>query len=547
MTLLQSSSTCWAIAVNDYGAIISTLLALATFASLFFLAYILHRTLASRTPKNKQRNLQAEKQKRKKRRHGSNHTRGRGGGRIKSNHAQQHGPREGHTDSRDSIVKVNEEEHNRGESKTQPLPPLAEDEPVATSEPVPPLHSSTTATLKEEDPQLRDRATSTSTLDSSSSGVSSCGTGSGRSTPTPAVANETQPSNLAALERHPVDTTLNRMKAKNVNARRPQNNRRGKKSTDVSGGHRLPVATPPVPSRRWDALKPANRTNNRQRHNNPASSGRHARDDHIASIARYSKRGDSLQQNRSIRNAASFPFPTSPERFAGHDSATSISFDNDGFGNSVFTGSPIRNTYSSNSKAATSQVGYLSSRPSTASAACHPSSITSDLNAESPSWTERGIGASAGGTPIRPPPGLESIQQHDIPFGCSSSDGGMSAPASPFRGLPSALEVHLNESDGDGFCSATSSPFRSTLSAGNPSNEPSMLSNYEGMSLPPDSSSSSLPCRPLPGCTVRPYSAASQRPHVKENPFASSDDDEDQIEAELQELGGQMVGSILDF
>jgi hypothetical protein len=31
-----------------------------------------------------------------------------------------------------------------------------------------------------------------------------------------------------------------------------------------------------------------------------------------------------------------------------------------------------------------------------------------------------------------------------------------------------------------------------------------------------------------------------------ENPFANEDDD-DQIAADLQELGGQMVGSILDF
>jgi hypothetical protein len=37
--------------------------------------------------------------------------------------------------------------------------------------------------------------------------------------------------------------------------------------------------------------------------------------------------------------------------------------------------------------------------------------------------------------------------------------------------------------------------------------------------------------------------------HVRDNPFAESDDDDDddQIEAKLLELGGQMVGSILDF
>lgn len=46
MSFLQSSSTCWAWLLNDDTGVISTLLALATFLSIFFFCYILHRTLA---------------------------------------------------------------------------------------------------------------------------------------------------------------------------------------------------------------------------------------------------------------------------------------------------------------------------------------------------------------------------------------------------------------------------------------------------------------------------------------------------------------------
>jgi hypothetical protein len=75
MFVLQSSSTCWAMAVNDYGTIVSTLLALSTFAALFLLAYVLHRTLSSRTPegRRRQQNAVADKHRRKKRKQHAHH------------------------------------------------------------------------------------------------------------------------------------------------------------------------------------------------------------------------------------------------------------------------------------------------------------------------------------------------------------------------------------------------------------------------------------------------------------------------------------------
>lgn len=46
MSILHSSSTCWAWLLNDETGVISTIFALATFCALFFFCYVLHRTLA---------------------------------------------------------------------------------------------------------------------------------------------------------------------------------------------------------------------------------------------------------------------------------------------------------------------------------------------------------------------------------------------------------------------------------------------------------------------------------------------------------------------
>lgn len=50
--VVRSSVIGWSIVMNDYGAIVSTALALATFASLFFFAYVLKRTLTKQRRNN---------------------------------------------------------------------------------------------------------------------------------------------------------------------------------------------------------------------------------------------------------------------------------------------------------------------------------------------------------------------------------------------------------------------------------------------------------------------------------------------------------------
>ena len=148
----------------------------------------------------------------------------------------------------------------------------------------------------------------------------------------------------------------------------------------------------------------------------------------------------------------------------------------------------------------------------------------SSLNPESPSWENLQVRARTGSsvTPIRPPPGLECGRlQYGVPFGCGSSDGG-SVPGSPYQTAPSVLDVAANDQ-------ATPSPF---LPFGP---ESFYVPHFENVR------------------TTLPFSPRTHHrpPYVKDNPFATSSDDDDDVDgkiaAELQELGGQMVGSILDF
>ena len=151
MLLLHSSSTCWAVAVNDYGAIISTLLALSTFASLFFLAYVLHKTLSSRTPQNRLRLQQnAEKQRRKKRRPQGSHARSaKGGGRLRTITQQR---KEGETLDENEHAFVNSTDEVRLRSDdtiAHTLPSLAEDKPVMSPS-ISPIHTSPTSSTAAE-------------------------------------------------------------------------------------------------------------------------------------------------------------------------------------------------------------------------------------------------------------------------------------------------------------------------------------------------------------------------------------------------------------
>jgi len=567
LTVLQSSSTCWAIAVNDYGAIVSTLFALATFASLFFLAYVLHKTLATRTPANIRR--QHDKQKRKKqRKHGH---RGKGGGKVRANQPQQH------TSVKSADADAHDQ-HRLLEDRSETLPPLVEDEPV-----VPPPAYSSSASRGSSDVSAarapaegdksrlsppRNRATSSSTVDSNASSVDS-----GRSTPTPVAANESRQlptvAAIAAPEKRPTEANKTTGKvageqqhgrATSDASRRLPNTRRGKKSDGPGPSSRGAATTgPTTPSRRWDALKPAARTavsgsGSRQRNTNASNKPSWNRD--INSPPRPNDTKEPTTRNREVPFSASHgshshqqhqlpmhhPSPHFPaDQNHGNQSISPSSAvapnASDLYGGSMFSSSSSTTLYS---LPPSENTGMLPSFGGT-SVPGASEALFSSLNPDSPSWDDcRATRAGSAGPPIRPPPGLESLHP-GVPFGCGSSDGGSSAPASPYQTtLPSVLDVVAAPDSGS---SASSSPFlpptreTSSFLAGSP--------RFDG-----DDVRTTLPFGPPPRTTTSPHHHHHHHHHVKENPFAtSSDDDEydEKIEADLQELGGQMVGSILDF
>lgn len=514
VTALRSSSTWWAVAVNDYGAILSTVVALATFASLFFLVYVLHRTLASKTPSNARR--QSEKQKRKKSKYKST-SRSRSGSKQRPAHPH-------------SQTKCDNEEHTRSEEKSDSLPPVMEDHPVVP-DPAPlssvalgdQIADSGNANTQQVEP-LRNRATSSSTLDSTASSVDS-----GRSTPTPVAALES--NDPASAEQLKPSVEASKTKGRFLSSpqsrthidgsRRMQNNRRGKK-TDVHGASRGAPTT--TPSRRWDALKPTarstgsgrkpNYTPNKQswHHDSQHPNPKEAKTPTRLAPHLPPNRGTSCQQ-QSLPIHHSVPFPENGN-YGPRNDVLSTAPPSDLYGSGLPSNAPSTPFTSQPSLKDEARSGFGDYTPA---------QFSSSLNPESPSWEDRiSLARTSAGAPIRPPPGLESFpMQHGVPYGCGSSDGG-SAPGSPYQTLPSVLDIAAPVD------SATSSPF-----------------------LPDSSHASFYPPRFETVRTTLPFCPPSpNHPHVKENPFATSSDDDDvdeKIEADLQELGGQMVGSILDF
>jgi hypothetical protein len=511
----------WTLAVNDHGATISTLLALATFCSLFFVVYVLHKTLSPKTPQHKQRQKQTEKQKRKKRKNVHVNVRAKGNSRIRASSNNPSGtPKEDH------------EIHSFSSATDQQmpsLPPLVEDEPVS----IPPLSPSNVDHMNQrpESPP-RSRTFSVSTMDSTTSSTCSTTSSSGRSSPTTAstVEPELQRQFEPASHHTKGTDTLQSVAIQSRNQiRRAQKNTRVKKPLPVNNvpGQRnvTPSATP---SKRWDALKPSNRNSAQnirrgQRQQVTPHNRNTVAHEHQKPKSRSSKRYESAHQP-SIRHSTVSPDVQMCKSFT--------------------QGKPM-NVYESHQdpKSSSWLSSHLTSsdpsvqRLSEKSQFSSPTRLmtTSSLNAESPSWVQRSLQS----TPIRPPPGLEAASaRNDVPYGCSSSDIG-SPPPSPLQGLSKQWNGSVTESMGSlspaSFLTAVESP---------------LLSKYQSSALPLEAGDAlRLPFRTDTGLFAPPSMSFRSHPHVKENPFASSDgeDDEEQIEAELQELGGRMVGSILDF
>jgi hypothetical protein len=306
MFLLQSSSTCWAIAVNDYGTIVCTTLALATFAALFLLVYVLHRTLASRTPESRRAHRQStEKHKRKKRKQ---HTRGSKG--MERVSGRSSAPCMGYDDKADK-TDVSDDIDVSIESIPAPEHPVADSIVMQNESAAPISIPDETASA---DLTLPCEHVLPSVAPGSYDDHSSFGLASSRSTPVPSIASELLESavdRVVVLDKRAnfptssachgkAKTTTNAgAQSKSSNSRRSQNRKNKRLNTDgdttvQQNAHSTPL---PTPSKRWDALKPPNKSNN-NRQRNTLHQAKHVGDVknscHVSNLPRICHRSLSL-------------------------------------------------------------------------------------------------------------------------------------------------------------------------------------------------------------------------------------------------------------
>lgn len=455
--LIESSSTCWAIAVNDYGTIISSVLALLTFAGLTFVVYMMQRTLSSKTPQHRARHPAADKQRRKKRKQKVK-------GRIRPPQQNDSHIKDDEEESADDLLKQAVEPPS--------LPPLVEDKPVLE-----------TIITKTPAPSVKtDAGWSSDLRDSFDSSFedSSCETSvSSASVATPNRLPQTYPEHQVSVHENnnsqqtakvPTNSTLRGHGGMHLNS---DETRR----LSVQG-----EAPESVTRSRWDALKPASRP---ERYNPAPRTTRHGRNE-----ARSNRRG--RKQNPK-------PFSSS---FTSADDPP-------------FRRHPLIPKTTSMSHTVAQKPAPCTEEDK------HKEHLEMELNPESPPWNPI---SAASTTVLAPPPGLDRIHSNEIPFGCGSSDGGNSS-------LPFKLYQEVNANN-----ESVNPEDRSFFGAIGPS-IPSVdkAVDYTNSYLDESFTSAAISFR----SSTKPYSG---------NPFEPyGNSDDDKIEAQLQELGGQMVGSILDF
>ena len=496
MSFVEAVCSCWQMVLNEHGAIISTGLALSTFAGLFFFVFVLHKTLSPRQQQNlpstkpqPQRPKSTSSSKKKKRKNGN--------GRSRTGKVRTEAQLPEKKDCSDDLQVEHSKESTSEENVQEGLPgsnrgsSLAEEEPKRKipKEDVVLISQAPSSPLV----RSRDRILSNSTaetLATSASGDQSYKSTSGRTTPTLPSGSPNEPE-------HKVKST-HRNTPRSTH-RKSNNRRRGAgKKTDSrnSNNNNKQPSTSLSAASRWDALKPTNRNDHRQGHvlQSPPQ---------VSSSAR--------SQNR--------PVP-SPEE-------TSVS--------------------SSSSVAAT--------------------------DAPMIPLTRNVPGLDAG--LIAPCP-IQSLLPAKGSLVYSQSPSRYSLPHSPQNPMPSNLCDPMTSGLGcrtQQYDSSSHSVLNSTPSLPkNPANRPNWMGSP--VRAPPGFSepvSCQTPHSPMvaPSPSVQPpiftdYTYR-QEPRVKKNPFASDEEyqlvgrqtcepyqgakhnDVDQIEAELEELGGRMVGSILDF
>lgn len=644
----ESAYTCWDIIINDYGMILSTFLAAATFAALFFFAFVLKKTLSPRP------NPAAGGKKAScKREHHHHHYHSDGSKHKKSRRRKgSHHPRGGHGGSRSGRLRgMNQQQQqplqdaNSG-AATDALPALLEDRPVS-----PPLviaagpkeavgtagddlHSSpgTSSNKTVQLPALPqpsgDRARTMSTESREDSTIASddlsyAESVTGRSTPTMAPPSD-KPS---VVQASPASGTvspnsgLSRANSCGSKGIKQQNrkqaaasSRRGKRGgpggsaessfgggrssnhRGAAGGGRnvsYPgnLSPPPTPSR-WAALKPSNNSNtgsNRnyrhQRGNKaPSTSGNQPQHSRSAGNHQFSSRksasraGGSSSDATPTRMTASFSATrTKDSESQGHRSVVrqqhrnTVDTSQQSIGMGPVAGASMRDAKRAPRMPATSTSPRHDASTHLGTVPCPPgfglqtgSQPNKTLEGDNVAFRaparsfpgENQFGTPMlGGSPVGADQGsFFTSSWNDQPQSPSWADlssssaagygaasgvtGGTGITLPPLNSIgdpPGSTRSTCTTTTGGGF----TLPLQHQASIESSATVSSIGESafLQGLSLPPGAS---------------PSLRASKMPlnHVKDNPFVedlNNREDDDQIEAELQELGGQMVGSILDF
>lgn len=475
MYLFESSSTCWAWVLNDFGSVVSTVLAMTTFASLFFFCYLLHRTLRPRsnptpdaTSKGISTSSPTPEKSRRKRRKGKN-DKSRGAKQTSSPRAQSPEPTEAPPTPTAIVERAPESSVAAAPLPVDPTVASGAYEkncPLTIPEKVAPQNNEENNQLLEP-PRLRGESQSTvdtAIMDTSFEDASVGSTFSGRSTPI-------QPTPVDPTARNAPARSNRGRKNRGAQTPRTATTTRSRKSENMAGKGKN---TYPSVVSRWDALKPAN-TSEELLDGNTTKGNRKNPKDTQSRAPRSGKPANLLQPgNTTLAPQLSAPpfFESSTLTSSPPDSVppptTTDSFwmNNDA---SVMS-SPDRTALMTNFLEENNNRGQSSPANTPAS---------STLNPHSPPFAPSQM------VGLRPPPGLTQ----NAPPGFGNSDSMkplLLPPAKPNTGF-----------------------------------------SVPGLTLPSGCNSPNF---------LRP----------RENPFVD-DDDEEQIAAELQELGGQMVGSILDF
>jgi hypothetical protein len=585
LSFFHSSTTCWGIIVSDYG-LITTVAAAATFAALVLLIWIMHRTLSPRS-KRPNRPLPSTEKKRKKRKghmrhHHCRNGSGTGAGSANSSDITQIKTPDGTSCISSDKPLESPPSPNRLDAVT-PIPPcpppsILEGYPLAlsstmespSSPQMPALDSSllatTTATIPRgdssslvtndedlvhplwaSDERSRSRVHSVSTVDTSTmSDDQSCGSTSVRSSPSMSVTSSTLGSAEKGRASKSKDTNsrdgsingsvTNNSKSGNPNSRRQQHKRGGVKSASKlernKHNNQATADVPMVASSRWDALKPS------AKHDHPNSSNHYNHNTH-----RFNGRGGGRgsRKGRSPTGARDGVVANGANPSAGSESFFSL-----GPSPAVpNTTTLLTETHNLNRPVAQSApVVSRSPSPNNTMTALPLMSTMPASNHYTPTTF-----------PPPPPPGLG-------PLPVVGGGGARLAVASSFsptnsslygsHGLDLSPTMNLNWDWQNGAFSSlnTEMPFSAMDSILN-THRQAQIQHVTGTATP-----NWMGCRDLQesGASTKdqrqPILAPSgfsgpQYSPLKENPFAP--DDDSQIEADLQELGGRMAGSILDF